>query len=126
MIECQIGRLVVRTDDTTVLLDAGIGPFDNFAFTHLHLDHTGWLVRDEQRQRALLLGDAIACPVQLEQSDWQAISDVDPALAVRTREARSGGVRPSAGREASPKAMPMIRRDRGPRGPRGDRCRGAW
>jgi glyoxylase-like metal-dependent hydrolase (beta-lactamase superfamily II) len=186
MIECQIGCFVVRTGDTTVLIDAGVGPFDNFAFqggklpgalevagvsreeidlvvcTHLHLDHTGWLVRDEQRffpnatvrfgaadwdhfvvkgksgdmvkdefellagadrlrpievdgeaiaagitarhapghtlghyclvlssgdERALLLGDAIACPVQLEEPDWQAMSDVDPALAVRTREA---------------------------------------
>jgi glyoxylase-like metal-dependent hydrolase (beta-lactamase superfamily II) len=186
MIDCQLGCFVVRTGDTTVLVDAGIGPFDNPIFqggrlpgeleaagvpreeidvvvcTHLHLDHTGWLVREEERffpnavvrfgaadwdhfvvngtsgdmvkdefellaaadrirpieadgeaiapgitaraapghtlghyclvlssgdERALLLGDAIACPVQLEETDWQAMSDVDPALAVRTREA---------------------------------------
>jgi glyoxylase-like metal-dependent hydrolase (beta-lactamase superfamily II) len=184
-IQCQLGCFVVRTGDTTVLIDAGIGPYDDQFFhggklpgaldaagvsrdevnvvvcTHLHADHTGWLVRDgdlffpnavvrfgapdwEQsvlneawgympkdqlevlaaagraqpidgdgesiapgitarhapghtlghyclvlssgEQRALLLGDAIACPIQLEETDWQAMSDVDPALAVRTRE----------------------------------------
>jgi hypothetical protein len=39
------------------------------------------------QQRALLLGDAVTCPVQLEEPDWSAMSDVDPALAARTREA---------------------------------------
>ncbi len=37
--------------------------------------------------RAVLLGDAITCPVQLQETDWGAISDVDPALAARTRAA---------------------------------------
>lgn len=37
--------------------------------------------------RALLLGDAVTCPVQLEEPDWQVTSDIDPALAARTREA---------------------------------------
>ncbi len=36
--------------------------------------------------RMLLLGDAVYCPQQLSHSDWQAASDVDPALARRTRE----------------------------------------
>jgi glyoxylase-like metal-dependent hydrolase (beta-lactamase superfamily II) len=185
MLDCQLGCFVVRTGDRTVLIDAGIGPFDNPVFqggklpaeleaagvsrdeidtvvcTHLHLDHTGWLVRDGARffpnavvrfgaadwdhfvvhgtsgdmvkdefellaaedrlqpidtdgeaiapgitaraapghtlghhclvlssgdERAVLLGDVIACPIQLQETDWQAMSDVDPALAVRTRE----------------------------------------
>ena len=38
------------------------------------------------RQRALLLGDAIVCPVQLDEPAWQSIGDVDPALARRVRE----------------------------------------
>jgi glyoxylase-like metal-dependent hydrolase (beta-lactamase superfamily II) len=38
-------------------------------------------------ERALLLGDIVHCPVQLEESEWGAISDVDPALARLTREA---------------------------------------
>jgi len=37
-------------------------------------------------ERALLLGDAISCPIQLEETDWSAMSDVDPDLARRTRE----------------------------------------
>jgi glyoxylase-like metal-dependent hydrolase (beta-lactamase superfamily II) len=36
--------------------------------------------------RILLLGDAVYCPQQLSHTDWQATSDVDPALARRTRE----------------------------------------
>lgn len=36
--------------------------------------------------RALLLGDAITCPLQLDEPTWHSMSDVDPALADRTRE----------------------------------------
>jgi glyoxylase-like metal-dependent hydrolase (beta-lactamase superfamily II) len=36
--------------------------------------------------RALLLGDAITCPVQLNEPTWHSLGDVDPALADRTRE----------------------------------------
>lgn len=38
------------------------------------------------RERALLLGDAITCPIQLDEPTWHSIGDVDPALADRTRE----------------------------------------
>lgn len=38
-------------------------------------------------ERALLLGDVVHCPIELLETDWEAISDVDPALAIRTREA---------------------------------------
>lgn len=38
-------------------------------------------------ERLLLLGDAVTCPVQLEEEDWQAIGDMDPALSRRTRDA---------------------------------------
>jgi glyoxylase-like metal-dependent hydrolase (beta-lactamase superfamily II) len=37
-------------------------------------------------QRALLLGDAVTCPVQLDEPTWHSIGDVDPELANRTRE----------------------------------------
>lgn len=36
--------------------------------------------------RALLLGDAVTCPVQLDEAAWHSMSDVDPALAARTRQ----------------------------------------
>ncbi len=38
------------------------------------------------QERALLLGDAITCPIQLDEPTWHSIGDVDPALADRTRE----------------------------------------
>ena len=38
-------------------------------------------------QRALLLGDVVHCPVELMENEWEAIVDVDPALARRTRQA---------------------------------------
>ena len=184
-LDLPIGCFVVRTGDTTVLVDAGFGPHEHrmltggllpsalagvgvrpedvdvVVCTHLHLDHAGWLVRDgapffpnatvrfgagdwerwvdgaregdhvresmllldaQQRleaidgdevqvtrgvtarsapghtaghqvlvissgeERALLLGDSITCPLQLEHADWGAVSDMDPALARRTRE----------------------------------------
>jgi glyoxylase-like metal-dependent hydrolase (beta-lactamase superfamily II) len=44
------------------------------------------LVVSSGAQRAVLLGDAITCPVQLDEPSWHSIGDVDPALAQRTRE----------------------------------------
>lgn len=38
-------------------------------------------------QRAYLLGDAVECPLQLAEPDLSVLSDIDPALAARTREA---------------------------------------
>jgi glyoxylase-like metal-dependent hydrolase (beta-lactamase superfamily II) len=44
------------------------------------------LVLSSGDARAVLLGDAVECPIQLEEPDFHIISDVDPALAKRTRE----------------------------------------
>jgi len=186
MVTGQLACFVVRTGERTVLVDSGVGPYDNPFFqggklpaaleaagvgrdeidivvcSHLHADHAGWLVHEgepffpnatvrfglpdwdqfvtdtsapvwireamlllEERgrvepvdgdtvaiapgitarfapghthghqvlvlsssnERAVLLGDAITCPVQLEEPDWQAVSDVDADLAARTRQA---------------------------------------
>ena len=38
-------------------------------------------------EKAMLLGDAVHCPIELVEDDWEAVADVDPALARRTREA---------------------------------------
>jgi len=38
------------------------------------------------RHRALLIGDVAHCPMELTEPDWQAVFDVDPELAQRTRE----------------------------------------
>jgi glyoxylase-like metal-dependent hydrolase (beta-lactamase superfamily II) len=38
-------------------------------------------------ERAMLLGDAVHCPVELLDDEWSGMGDVDPALALRTRVA---------------------------------------
>ena len=45
------------------------------------------IVLSSGEDRVLLLGDSITCPMQLDETDWEAMSDVDKALAKRTREA---------------------------------------
>jgi glyoxylase-like metal-dependent hydrolase (beta-lactamase superfamily II) len=47
--------------------------------------HSVYVVHDGG-DRVLLFGDALYCPQQLTHLDWEAASDVDPALARRTRE----------------------------------------
>lgn len=44
------------------------------------------LVLSSGGQRAIILGDVVHCPVQLEEPDWLCFADVDPQLARRTRE----------------------------------------
>jgi len=38
-------------------------------------------------ERAFILGDAIACPAQLEETEWSGMGDMDPQLARRSQEA---------------------------------------
>jgi glyoxylase-like metal-dependent hydrolase (beta-lactamase superfamily II) len=38
-------------------------------------------------ERAFVLGDAIACPAQLEETEWSGMGDMDPKLARRSQEA---------------------------------------
>lgn len=51
-----------------------------------HTPGSSLVVLSSGTERALLLGDVVHCPVELIDSDWQGLSDVDPALARRTRE----------------------------------------
>ncbi|MFL6205171.1 MAG: hypothetical protein ACJ739_07440, partial [Acidimicrobiales bacterium] len=44
------------------------------------------LVLSSGEERVYLLGDAVECPLQLEEPDFYILSDVDPDLARRTRE----------------------------------------
>lgn len=48
--------------------------------------HTA-LVVSHGTERAMLLGDATHCPVELYESEWDGLGDVDPVLAKRTRNA---------------------------------------
>jgi glyoxylase-like metal-dependent hydrolase (beta-lactamase superfamily II) len=67
--------------------DLAIAPGVTARHTPGHtLGHYGLVVASGD-QRAVLLGDAVECPLQLAEPDFYAMSDVDPALAARTREA---------------------------------------
>jgi glyoxylase-like metal-dependent hydrolase (beta-lactamase superfamily II) len=44
------------------------------------------LIVSSGTDRAYLLGDVVACPLQLTENDITFLTDVDPALAARTRE----------------------------------------
>ena len=70
-------------DGDDVVLAPGITSRHAPGHTHGH----NVLVLSSGDERAVLLGDAVTCPVQLEEPDWQAMSDVDKDLAARTREA---------------------------------------
>ena len=74
------GRAAPVEGDTEVA--PGICTRDAPGHTHGHI----CVVLSSGKERALLLGDAVTCPVQLAEPDWQAMSDVDPELAKRTRE----------------------------------------
>jgi glyoxylase-like metal-dependent hydrolase (beta-lactamase superfamily II) len=66
--------------DTTVA--PGITAVQTPGHTPGHL----FVVVSSDGRRALLLGDAVTCPVQLDEPTWHSIGDVDPGLATRTRE----------------------------------------
>jgi glyoxylase-like metal-dependent hydrolase (beta-lactamase superfamily II) len=48
--------------------------------------HAG-IVLSSGSERAFILGDAISCPVQLEETEWSGLGDVDPKLARASQEA---------------------------------------
>jgi glyoxylase-like metal-dependent hydrolase (beta-lactamase superfamily II) len=74
------GRLRPVDHDTTV------APGVTVTMTPGHTPgHLSVIVASRGR-RALLLGDAIICPVQLDEPTWRSIGDVDPGLAQRVRE----------------------------------------
>lgn len=52
-----------------------------------HTPGSSVVVVSSGAERALLLGDAVHCPAELLESEWEMIGDVDTELARRTREA---------------------------------------
>jgi glyoxylase-like metal-dependent hydrolase (beta-lactamase superfamily II) len=76
------GDARLRPIDQDVTVAPGITAIQAPGHTPGHL----CVVVASDGQRALLLGDAITCPVQLDESAWHSIGDVDPGLADRTRE----------------------------------------
>lgn len=66
--------------------DTTVAPGVTLVMTPGHTPGHLSVVVASRGRRALLLGDAIVCPVQLDEPTWQSIGDVDPELARRTRE----------------------------------------
>jgi glyoxylase-like metal-dependent hydrolase (beta-lactamase superfamily II) len=66
--------------------DTTIAPGVSLTMTPGHTPGHLSVIVSSGQQRALLLGDAIVCPVQLDEPTWRSIGDVDPELAARVRE----------------------------------------
>jgi glyoxylase-like metal-dependent hydrolase (beta-lactamase superfamily II) len=81
MIEA-LGSKVEAANDGAVL-----APGINVLATPGHTPGHAGVVLSSGTERAFILGDAIACPVQLEEPEWSGMGDVDPKLARRTQEA---------------------------------------
>jgi glyoxylase-like metal-dependent hydrolase (beta-lactamase superfamily II) len=64
-----------------------LAPGISARFTPGHTEGHYSLVVSSGAERLFLLGDAVECPLQIAEDDFFAMSDVDPALAKRTREA---------------------------------------
>ena len=73
----------VETFDGQVTLAPGVDTMPTPGHTP---GHTA-LVISSGTKRAVLLGDAVHCPVELDELEWDGLGDVDPALAKRTRAA---------------------------------------
>lgn len=52
-----------------------------------HTPGSAVVIISDGTERAMLLGDAVHCPVQLVDSEWGALFDLDPVLARQTRSA---------------------------------------
>ncbi|NED94483.1 MBL fold metallo-hydrolase [Phytoactinopolyspora alkaliphila] len=76
----QASRVQLIDQDTT------IAPGVTALLTPGHTPGHLCVVVSSGHERVLLLGDAITCPIQLDEPSWHSMGDVDPALADRTRE----------------------------------------
>lgn len=88
----RAGLLAIAQAGRLTLLDAD-GPIASGVTRLAAAGHTpghSVFVVSDGPDRALLLGDALYCPAQLTQTDWAALTDVDPDLARATRRRLAG------------------------------------
>jgi len=74
-----------RVEPWTV--DGPLLPGVNVMHAPGHTPGSAIMVVSDGDARALLLGDVVHCPVELLESEWGGLGDVDPALAKQTRNA---------------------------------------
>jgi len=73
---------LLRPVDRDVSVAPGVTTLSTPGHTPGHLS----VLITSGRERALLLGDAITCPLQLDEPAWHSMGDMDVALADHTRE----------------------------------------
>lgn len=71
---------------TTWDRDETIAPGVDVVLAAGHTPGSTIIVASSGDERAMLLGDIVHCPVELTDPEWGLIGDVDPQLALRTRE----------------------------------------
>ncbi|MEX0682255.1 MAG: MBL fold metallo-hydrolase [Dehalococcoidia bacterium] len=79
MLEAVAGRFEAADD--------AIAPGMNAIATPGHTPGHAGVILSSQGERAFILGDAISCPVQLEETEWSGLGDMDPKLARASQEA---------------------------------------
>ena len=67
--------------------EGNIGPGVTVTAAPGHTPGSTVFVISSGPERALLIGDVAHCPVEFLEPEWEVLSDVDPELARRTREA---------------------------------------
>ena len=77
-----IGEKFQAADD-----GVAIAPGVNVISTPGHTPGHASVVVSSGQERAFILGDAISCPAQLEETEWSGLGDMDPKLARQTQEA---------------------------------------
>ena len=81
MMAAVSGRLEIADDGEV------IAPGVNVIATPGHTPGHASIILSSQGKRAFILGDAISCPVQLEEAEWSGMGDMDRDLARRSQEA---------------------------------------
>lgn len=66
--------------------DSNVLPGIDVAAAPGHTPGSTAIIVSSGTDRALLLGDAVHCPVELLETEWEIVADIDPELAKRTRE----------------------------------------
>ena len=74
-------RMETWSTDTAVL------PGINVRHAPGHTPGSAILVISGGTERAVLMGDAVHCPAELLEEEWNGLGDVDPELARATRNA---------------------------------------
>ena len=80
MFEAVAGRFEAADDG------AVIAPGINVMSLPGHTPGHAGVILSSGDQRAFVLGDAISCPVQLEETEWSGMGDMDPKLARQSQE----------------------------------------